>query len=180
MFYCFIEVERGMQKPCSKYHNVLITFNAKLIMRKTVFSEDDNAKLILRLSNLQKGSVCAWGSMSVAGMLYHCNFTNKVILKAPPSLRKRTLKQRVLKFLVMDIKKEIPRGVKGNPKFFSQETDILNFEDQKAQWLDIIPKFTNVQGPLEGEHPIFGKLNTKEWGRFVWLHMDHHLRQFGV
>jgi hypothetical protein len=34
---------------------------------------------------------------------------------------------------------------------------------------------------LEGrEHPFLGKLSRAEWLRWAYLHMDHHLRQFGV
>ena len=29
-------------------------------------------------------------------------------------------------------------------------------------------------------HPIFGRMSTREWQRWGWMHMDHHLRQFGV
>jgi hypothetical protein len=29
-------------------------------------------------------------------------------------------------------------------------------------------------------HPIFGQMTEKEWMRWGYLHMDHHLRQFGV
>jgi hypothetical protein len=34
-------------------------------------------------------------------------------------------------------------------------------------------------GPF-GPRPAFGALSTKEWGRVVYLHCDHHLRQFGA
>ncbi|MBX2960889.1 MAG: DUF1569 domain-containing protein [Cyclobacteriaceae bacterium] len=27
-------------------------------------------------------------------------------------------------------------------------------------------------------HPFFDKLNRKEWGRLIYKHMNHHLRQF--
>ena len=30
------------------------------------------------------------------------------------------------------------------------------------------------------EHPAFGPLSHKGWGRLVWKHTEHHLRQFGV
>lgn len=149
-------------------------------MTKSIFSVIDNATLLSRMEKLEKDKECAWGSMSVSAMLYHCNFTNKAILKARPSSRKRTLKQHLLKFLVFNIKKEIPKGIKGNPKFFSQDSETLNFEEQKEEWKRVISGFTKVEGPLAGEHPKFGRLDTKDWGRFVWLHMDHHLRQFGV
>ncbi|MBK9525384.1 MAG: DUF1569 domain-containing protein [Bacteroidetes bacterium] len=29
------------------------------------------------------------------------------------------------------------------------------------------------------EHPYFGKLSSREWGRITYLHLDHHLKQFG-
>lgn len=29
-------------------------------------------------------------------------------------------------------------------------------------------------------HPMFGEMSAKEWMRWGYLHMDHHLRQFGV
>ena len=29
-------------------------------------------------------------------------------------------------------------------------------------------------------HPIFGAMSTAAWMRWGYLHMDHHLRQFGV
>jgi len=29
-------------------------------------------------------------------------------------------------------------------------------------------------------HPIFGRLSEREWLRWAYLHMDHHLRQFGA
>jgi hypothetical protein len=30
------------------------------------------------------------------------------------------------------------------------------------------------------DHPAFGRLSTRAWGRLVYRHMDHHLRQFGA
>ena len=29
-------------------------------------------------------------------------------------------------------------------------------------------------------HPAFGPLPNWEWGRMVYLHIDHHFKQFGV
>jgi hypothetical protein len=31
-----------------------------------------------------------------------------------------------------------------------------------------------------GRHPLFGELSDREWMRWSYLHLDHHLRQFGV
>jgi hypothetical protein len=29
-------------------------------------------------------------------------------------------------------------------------------------------------------HPIFGEMSAAEWLRWGYLHLDHHLRQFGI
>ena len=29
-------------------------------------------------------------------------------------------------------------------------------------------------------HPIFGRMSQADWMRWAYLHMDHHLRQFGA
>jgi hypothetical protein len=29
-------------------------------------------------------------------------------------------------------------------------------------------------------HPIFGPMSQRAWLRWAYLHMDHHLRQFGA
>jgi len=29
-------------------------------------------------------------------------------------------------------------------------------------------------------HPFFGEMSERDWMKWGWLHMDHHLRQFGV
>jgi hypothetical protein len=29
-------------------------------------------------------------------------------------------------------------------------------------------------------HPIFGRMSQRAWLRWAYLHMDHHLRQFGA
>lgn len=31
-----------------------------------------------------------------------------------------------------------------------------------------------------GAHPVAGRLSGREWGRLCWMHIDYHLRQFGV
>jgi hypothetical protein len=40
---------------------------------------------------------------------------------------------------------------------------------------------TAPPGTLVGQaHPIFGPMSDAAWLRWGYLHMDHHLRQFGV
>lgn len=29
-------------------------------------------------------------------------------------------------------------------------------------------------------HPMFGDLDKEAWGRLIYIHLNHHLKQFGV
>ncbi len=52
--------------------------------------------------------------------------------------------------------------------------------NKQQEFLNLIKKFSTHTDDITLSHPRFGALNTKEWGVFVWMHLDHHLRQFGV
>lgn len=55
------------------------------------------------------------------------------------------------------------------PTEFAQ--DVAELERRTAKF---------VAGDFEsGVHPIFGGMEVREWMRWAYLHMDHHLRQFG-
>jgi hypothetical protein len=58
----------------------------------------------------------------------------------------------------------------------------MTWEADQATWRAALERFVErgrKGGPF-GPHPGFGVLSSKEWGRIVCLHNDHHLRQFGV
>jgi hypothetical protein len=41
-------------------------------------------------------------------------------------------------------------------------------------------EFTTDINSFDGHsHPIFGPMSKADWLRWGYLHMDHHLRQFG-
>ena len=45
----------------------------------------------------------------------------------------------------------------------------------------LVERMTEPGAVTEGRvHPFFGRLTRAEWLRWAYLHMDHHLRQFGV
>lgn len=46
---------------------------------------------------------------------------------------------------------------------------------------ELLDRFARQQwGTGAPVHPIFGPLTEREWMRWGYLHMDHHLRQFGA
>ena len=50
-----------------------------------------------------------------------------------------------------------------------------------AELQALVERMAAPETDLEGHaHPLFGPLSSAEWVRWGYLHMDHHLRQFGV
>ena len=76
-----------------------------------------------------------------------------------------------------------PHGVKTVPECEAKvggrapgalESDLMELRD-------LLDRFT--EQPREyalQSHPIFGLMTEKEWMRWGYLHLDHHLRQFGA
>jgi hypothetical protein len=45
----------------------------------------------------------------------------------------------------------------------------------------LLARFTAAERDFRWQrHPIFGVMTEQEWLRWGYLHMDHHLRQFGL
>jgi hypothetical protein len=43
----------------------------------------------------------------------------------------------------------------------------------------LVELITTRKGCFGPTHPIFGSMSNTDWMRWAYLHMDHHLRQFG-
>ena len=78
------------------------------------------------------------------------------------------------------VRRSAPRWLRAAPDF--QPMQPMTWEADQATWRAALERFVErgrKGGPF-GPHPGFGVLSSKEWGRIVCLHNDHHLRQFGV
>jgi hypothetical protein len=66
------------------------------------------------------------------------------------------------------------------PAFIRNEP--CNFEQSKAELIQKFSRFSNEGTAVikTHKHPFFGEMNDTEWDKLIWMHMDHHLRQFGV
>jgi Protein of unknown function (DUF1569) len=57
----------------------------------------------------------------------------------------------------------------------------LEFDADVREVRRLMERFTRQPRDFAwGPHPTFGVMADKEWMRWAYLHMDHHLRQFGV
>lgn len=150
-------------------------------MSKTIYAPEANQEIIQRIEKLNPSDTPIWGQMNAVEMLSHCNMAHQSILKAPLSAERPSLKQVVSKFIFFRIKNEFPRFARGPRRFdMKGKVEAGAFEEEKSKYKHIIGKYAKVEGKIDALHPRLGRLSHAEWGRFVWMHADHHLRQFGL
>jgi hypothetical protein len=76
-----------------------------------------------------------------------------------------------------------PHGVKTVPECNAQigGTKPEKMDAGLNELCEVFDRFTRRPRGYELQaHPIFGPMTEKEWMRWGYLHMDHHLRQFGA
>ncbi|TBR18639.1 MAG: DUF1569 domain-containing protein [Chitinophagaceae bacterium] len=148
---------------------------------KNLFDTETYQETNTRINNLSADSKGQWGKMSVGQMLAHLQIGFKILLKGKPV--RRLLLGRLIGWMVKKImyndapwKNSLPTS----PIFIIK--DERKFEEEKKQLLDLIEKFYQAGSFGIGDkiHPFFGKFTAEQWGKTMWKHIDHHLRQFGV
>ena len=89
----------------------------------------------------------------------------------------------IVKWIALYVPARWPAGIATRPELDQVRgggTPPAKFEEDVAALvalLDIV--VTNPQFFDGRRHPIFGRLSRHDWLRWGYLHVDHHLRQFG-
>ena len=117
-------------------------------------------------------------------MVCHLNDSFRVALGEKAASSTSSLLQRTLvKWIALQTPLRWPPGVKTMPEV-DQEiggTQPAEFEKDLKQLEDLVQCFIAQESDLQRQHhPIFGRMSRQDWLRWGYLHMDHHLRQFGL
>ncbi|SFL98615.1 Protein of unknown function [Gracilibacillus orientalis] len=138
-------------------------------------------EILNRIEKLNVNSQPNWGKMDVAQMLAHCSYFQDIAMgySLPP--------RGWLDVLVGKFAKPIFYNDKPLAHNMSTIPTILitckkDFEIEKEKLKQKIITFQK-NGPeaCKGRpHPFFGKLTCEQWGKGIYKHLDHHLKQFGV
>jgi hypothetical protein len=147
---------------------------------KTLLDDRDREAMLRRLALLTPTSRGRWGSFTVGAMLGHlCEATRMALGEL--SVRPRGGKAFRLfpvKHLLLYVV-PFPRGAPSSPELLAGTPG--NFEADLERLAELLRRLGT--GPKQGagpSHPRFGPLSRREWGRLVYKHTDHHLRQFNV
>ena len=164
-----------------------VSFHAPMGM-KTLRRRANFEEVLGRLHRLRPDSQRQWGRITAPQMVCHLtdafrNLLGERSVTSPtesPTLFGRTL----LKWTALYAPVKWPRGLKtraeadqeigGTPPSGDFAADVAALEAAAARFLA-----AGQRGPRK-PHYMFGPLSEAQWCRWAFLHMDHHLRQFGV
>jgi uncharacterized protein DUF1569 len=150
----------------------------------TLSRSRDKAELLDRLKGIRPDSVRQWGRMSAHQMVCHLSDACRMAMGQMPvspsgGLAQRTLVKWTALYLpvrwptgVLTTRPEIEQGIGG--------THPGDFDGDVAELVALIETMVAADGAGWPPHPIFGPLSRRAWMRWGYLHVDHHLRQFGL
>jgi hypothetical protein len=148
---------------------------------QNLYDRGDRDGLVGRLSALQPSNARLWGKMNVSQMLAHCS----VALEVPcgDRIKRQGLLGRIMSPFVRSSVlglKPFVHNAPSDPEY--RITDDRDFEKERARLAALVDRFcSRGTAATDGVvHPFFGRLSSDEWGRLMYKHLDHHLRQFGA
>ena len=153
-------------------------------MMATLLDDAARRRVEARVRQLRPDSERQWGRMTPHQAICHLNDSFKVALNERPVAAVGWPLKPVVRFIALQLPlpwakgriktvPEVEQGIGG--------TAPVDFEQDRGELLALIDKFCSAPDEqLCPTHPIFGAMSARHWRRWAYLHMDHHLRQFGV
>jgi len=148
---------------------------------KSIFEPTALAELTERLQGLQANTNALWGKMNAAQMCLHCYKTFEV---ANGSIKeKRLFIGRILGPLFKSSfynDKPWPKSTHTSPNYII--THQPNFEEEKSKLVHIMQNFSlaGEAGCTTHPNPFYGAITPEQYGKGMYKHLDHHLKQFGL
>ena len=151
---------------------------------KTLARQREKTEILQRLREVRPESVRRWGRMSEHQMVCHLNYSLRMVTgEKAVSPATGLLQRTIVKWIVLYLPLPWPSGIMTRPEI-DQElggTTPVNFAADVAQLEGLLELITTRPPSFDWQlHPIFGRMSEASWLRWVYLHTDHHLRQFGA
>jgi len=151
---------------------------------KTLLNAKDKEELIARLQGVRPTSMRLWGKMSAHQMVCHLSDGFKMYMGLKPvSPASLPYPRSLLKWAALWTPIPWPTGFNTAPELDQHVggTQPVQFDHDLRELQRLVDNFTRQPRGFQWQaHPHFGKMSEKEWMRLGYLHMDHHLRQFGA
>ena len=151
---------------------------------KTLARQRDKDEVLRRLKSVGLESPRRWGRMSVHQMVCHVSDAFRMAMgRKAVSPASGLLKRTIVKWIALHLPLPWPAGIPTSPEIDQEAggTSPVVFAADVAELAVLVEIFTAPARSFAWQpHPIFGTLSDAAWLRWGYLHMDHHLRQFGA
>ena len=125
-----------------------------------------------------------WGTMTAHQMICHLSDSFRMVTgQKTVSDATSRVQQTLVKWIALYLPVPWPAGIPTRPEIDQQVagTRPVEFAADVAELEALLELFaTRAHGLDWPAHPIFGRMTQSAWLRWAYLHMDHHLRQFGA
>jgi hypothetical protein len=148
---------------------------------KNLFDEVPAAETLERIEQLTPHSQSQWGKMNSAQMLAHCSVVLDMA-RGITNQKREFLGLLIGRFVKSNYYNDKPFQKNLPTTATSRMNTERDFEAEKAKLRQDILAF-QTGGPANCTtypHPFLGSLTAEQWGKGMYKHLDHHLRQFGV
>jgi hypothetical protein len=148
---------------------------------KSLYDPAAAEEIKLRLASLTPETERLWGKMTAPQMLAHCSAT----MEQPvgDTVLRRVLIGRLIgplfKAQFSNDKPWSKSGPTAPELIVSNERDLATERDRLNILIDRFSQ-AGPEGCATSPHAFFGKLTPEEWGKGMYKHFDHHLRQFNA
>lgn len=146
---------------------------------QTLWNHQDRAALIHRFDALSPTAPARWGRLTAPRMVSHvtdalrAGIGELTVAPVPGPLKVWPLNALVIYYLPW------PKGAPTAPELIARTPAM--WESELDALKAAIARFATR--PVDGtwpRHAAFGAISGKDWGRLLYRHFDHHLRQFGA
>ena len=151
---------------------------------KTMARPADKAEIVRRLKTVRPDCTRRWGRMSAHQMVCHLSDAFRLVTHQKAASPATGIVQvTLIKWIALYVPFRWPEGVPTRPEM-DQEfegTKPRDFAADLAELESLVERIATVGKDYAWPaHPIFGRMSESAWMRWAYLHVDHHLRQFGL
>ena len=151
---------------------------------KTLLNPRNQEEIIARLQAVRPTSPRLWGNMTAHQMVCHLTDGFRMYMGLKPVRPVPVPYPRSLvKWIALWAPIPWPKGFKTAPELDQQVggTPPAAFDNDVRELRSLVDRLTRQPKDFQWQpHPHFGQMSDREWMRLAYLHMDHHLRQFGA
>jgi hypothetical protein len=149
---------------------------------KNLFEAATVAEVKGRMALVRADSARQWGKMNAGQAMEHCARGMELALgdRRPPRVLIGRILGPVIKPIAFRDSEPMRRNSPTVPGLAVMgETDLMQGRERLCGLVD---RFVacGPGGCTDHPHSFFGRLTPEEWSAWMYKHLDHHLRQFGV